>query len=250
MRRFLLSVAAGLLLLAACGDDDEGRPDLIVAAASDLYTALTEEQATFEEATGARITFVFGSSGQMRHQIAAGADYDVFLSADITFVEALAEDGDVLADTVTTYATGRIALAWREGIPPLAGVEDLTREDIARITIANPGHAPYGRAAEEALASAGVLQIVRPRMILGENVRQTTEYIRTGNADAGIVALPLVIHGSVRYIVIDASAHEPLIQGAAVVARTDAEAAARRFLDFLAGDDGQAILAGYGFDPP
>lgn len=245
----LVAVVA-LALLAGCGPGADGdtRPTLVVAAAADLRAAFDASRATLEEASGADITFVFGSSGQLQRQVAAGAEYDVFLSADIAYVESLAADGAVDPGTVAVYAVGRLALAWRRDLPPLEGIGDLLRGDIDRIAIANPDHAPYGRAAREALIAAGIWEDVRPRLAFGENVQQTTDYVESGDVDAALVAYALVIDTRTPHFLVEASLHEPIRQGAAIVTRSRSPEAARRFIDFLLGAQGQQLLRSYGFE--
>lgn len=164
-----------------------------VGAASDLRRAMTALQPGIEQACDTKLTFVFGSSGQLKEQILAGADYHLYLSADTGFVEELERAGKLVPNGRATYGVGRIVLAWRTGLPPLATAADLTRADIKRIAIANPAHAPYGRAAQEAMTTAGVWSGLESRLVLGENIRQTTDYVQQGNVDAAIVALALVM---------------------------------------------------------
>lgn len=243
-----------LLVAAVAGCDsssaNDERPTLTVAAAADLRTALEASQATLEEASGARIVFVFGSSGQLQRQIQAGAAYDVFLSADVGYIEELAAAGDVLKESVAVYAVGRLALAWRRDLPPLEGPGDLARADIERVTIANPDHAPYGRAAREAMLATGVWDATAGKLVLGENVRQATDYVETGNVDAGLVAHALVVDTTTPHLLVDAALHAPILQGAALVARGPSLEAGQRLLDFLMGARGQTLLRTYGFEAP
>lgn len=241
---FLIALAAGALV--ACGDSDD---ELQIAAASDLRAVLEENREAIEDAAGMRVTFVFGSSGQLHEQVLAGAKYGLFLSADTRYVDALAEAGKVAPDGRGAYAVGSLALVWRDGLPPLADAHDLERADIQRITIANPGHAPYGRAAQETLTSLGLWGDLQPRIVLAEQVRQATEYVRTGNADAGLVALALIYGDDRPFVVVDGSLHQPIVQSGAVVAGSGHEDEARGVLNFLLSAEGQRLLANYGFEP-
>lgn len=234
---------------AAAADRERNSDSITVAAASDLRRALTAAQPAIEQACGTRLTFVFGSSGQLKEQILAGAPYHLFLSADTAFVEELVRAGRIVEDGSRTYAVGRLALTWRRGLPPMAGVAELTRADIRRVAIANPSHAPYGRAAREAMLGAGVWDGVQGRLVLGENIRQATDYVEQGNADAGIVALALVIDTGADYDVIPASAHQPIVQGGGVVRGSGGEATARCALHYLLDRSGQEILGRFGFEP-
>ncbi|GAB4321455.1 MAG: molybdate ABC transporter substrate-binding protein [Dehalococcoidia bacterium] len=252
----LRSLARGAALLtaavavAACGSsaDSGTRPTLVVAAAADLRTVFEASKQTLEEASGANITFVFGSSGQLQRQVEAGAQYDVFLSADMAYVESLAAEGAVHPDSVAVYAVGRLALAWRRDLPPLEGVEDLLRGDVNRVALANPDHAPYGRAGREVLIATGLWDQIRPKLILGENVRQATDYVETGNVDAALVTYALVIDTRTPFLLVEPSLHAPIRQGAAIVTRGKSQEAARRFLDFILGAEGQRLLRAAGFE--
>lgn len=246
---WLLALA---LVVAGCGSGSgsDQRPALVVAAASDLRSVFESARPTLEEASGATITFVFGSSGQLQRQVQAGAEYDIFFSADLAYVEALASDGAVIPDSVAVYAVGRLALAWRTGIPPLDGLGDLVRDDIGRVAIANPDHAPYGRAARQALEQSGLWDELQRKLVLGENVQQTTDYVESGNADAGLVAYPLVIGTEIPHVLVDAALHAPIRQGVAIVARGKSPVAARRLVDFILGPEGQQLLRAHGFEGP
>jgi molybdate transport system substrate-binding protein len=233
--------------MGSCRDGERER-SLTIAAAADLRSALTEMRPAIEQAVGGEVTILFGSSGLLKEQILAGAPYGLYMSSDRAFVEELRAAGRVAEDGHALYAVGRLALVWRQGIAPLSGTGDLAREDLRRITIANPSHAPYGRAAREAMERAGIWAALQPRIVLGENVRQATDYVESGNVDAGIVALALVIGTEVPHIVVDASEHAPLLQGAAVVAGSGQEQSARRALAQILGEEGQALLRRYGFE--
>jgi molybdate transport system substrate-binding protein len=240
--------------LVACG----GRADapaagpaqaVTVAAAADLRRALTAMQPELERACAARLTFVYGSSGQLKEQILAGAGYHLFLSADVDYVQELVRAGRLEAEGAGPYAVGRLALAWRRGLPPLQGVEDLARADVTHIAIANPAHAPYGRAAQQALTAAGLWERLQPRLVLGENIRQATDYVQGGNADAGLVALALVIDTETPYVLVPASLHRPIVQAGGVLRGSGREETARCLLAALRAPAGQEALARFGFEP-
>ncbi len=252
MRRIaaLALLACVLPLGASCGPGDagpaDGRPTLTVGAAADLRAFLESARPRIEEAAGVRLTLVFGSSGQLKQQIVSGAAIDLFLSADADYVAELERDGRT---TFTAeYATGRLALMWREGIDPLTGVEDLGRADIRRISIAQPAHAPYGRAAKEALTTVALWDQLQPRLVFAENVRQAVDYVSGGNADAGLVALSLVTKGTSPYVVVPAFLHRPIRQAGAVIKGGQDEAAARRILDYLLSAAGQSELQEFGYE--
>jgi molybdate transport system substrate-binding protein len=211
---------------------------------------MTEHTAEIEDACKTKITWVFGSSGQLTTQIAAGADFGLLLSADIQYPTDLARRGLLVPNGTALYGTGRIAIATRPGIEPVTKLSDLSRPEIDKIAIANPEHAPYGRAAKQALEATRMYGSIKDRLVLGENIRQTTDYVEQGNADAAIVALALVVNGSpVKWTLIDAALHVPLEQGGGVVKGTGAELTGRCILQYLLDPAGQAALSRYGFEP-
>lgn len=243
-----------LLLTAACGsgegDSNEFSGELLVAAAYDLKPAFEELGAIFQEEAAAKVTFSFGSSGLLAQQIEGGLPADIYVAADIQHVERLREKGLIIGDTQQVYAVGRLALATstKAGLA-LSDLGDLTRSEVKQVAIANPEHAPYGRAAEEALRSAGLWEQIRPKLVYGENVGQVIEYLQSGNAEAGLVALSLVIGGTsgLSYVVVDEGLHQPIRQALAVLKETEAEPLARRFVAFIRGSQGRVVLEKYGF---
>jgi molybdate transport system substrate-binding protein len=211
---------------------------------------MTEIEPDIEQSCQTDVTFVFGSSGQLSTQIQAGADFGLYLSADSQYPADLVKAGLVVPNGTAAYGQGRIVVATRPGIEPVTNLEDLSRADIKRIAIANPVHAPYGRAAQQALETAGVYDTLKAKLVLGENIRQTTDYVEKGDADAGIVALSLVITGSpAAYTLIDAAAHRPIVQSGAVIKSTGAELTGRCILQYFLDSNGQDALQRYGFEP-
>lgn len=234
---------------AVAGEQAASR--VTVAAAADLRDAFDALTPALERACATRITATYGSSGQLARQVASGAPFALFLSADEGFVVELAALGKVAPGGLARYAQGRLALVAREGLPLPNSVADLADPAYARVAIANPAHAPYGRAARQALENAGVARIIEPRLVFGDNVRQALDYVDSANADAGIVALALVTTRPVgSYVAIDASLHEPLSQAGAVIRGSGAELTARCILARLTEPDAQAVLRLYGFEPP
>jgi molybdate transport system substrate-binding protein len=224
--------------------------ELIVFAASDLQFALGELAAAYG-ASRPKPTISFGSTGTLSQQIENGAPADVFFAADESYLVGLEQKGLVLAGTRQLYAIGRIVLVERAGLPPVTTLADLSRSDVRRIAIANPDHAPYGRAARDALLRAGLWPSMQPKLVLGENVSQTFQFVATGNADAGLVALSLAIGTpGTRYTLVDAALHDPIAQSAGVLVRTREPAAARDFLAFVNGPLGRPIMKRYGFALP
>jgi molybdate transport system substrate-binding protein len=254
----------GALLLSACGGEagsggpphgegpsSEGGGALLILAASDLVAALPEIARLFEVQTGTRAEFVLGSSGNLAAQIEHGAPADLYLSANRHFVDRLEDRGHLVPGARRDYAVGRLALVSAPGRPLPDDLAELAHPGYQVIALANPEHAPYGMAAREALESAGLWNELRPRLVYAENIAQATQFIRTGNADAGIVALGVILGDrDWPHRLVEAHRHGPLLQAAAVVRGSRREAAARAFLEFLVGPEGQAVLARYGFEPP
>jgi molybdate transport system substrate-binding protein len=256
----LAAVGAVLLALSAVPGTVEsavpGTVELHVGAASDLRFALEELTARFERAHRVRVRVTLGSSGQLAAQIAQGAPFDVFFSADDTFVRTLADQGAIRKDSIRLYAIGRIVLWVRSAstIDPTQGLGVLTGQAVRFVAIANPAHAPYGRAAEQALKKAGVYDRVRAKLVLGENISQALQFVQTGNADAGIVALSLAIAPAVktrgRYWVIPSYLHRPIRQAVGVTTRSHQQGLAGTFVAFVNSAAGREIMRRYGFALP
>ncbi|WP_217351348.1 molybdate ABC transporter substrate-binding protein [Aquisalimonas sp. 2447] len=245
-----------LVGLALGGVANADRP--IVAAASDLQFALEEVAGQFEEDTGLSVRLNFGSSGNFRRQIAQGAPFELYLSADEEYVLALEREGH-LVDEGVLYAIGRIVVMAPRGDPaqivseslePLQ--ERLQAGDIRRFAIANPEHAPYGVAAMEALQSADLWDAIQPRLVFGENVSQAARLALSGETQGGIVAYSLAraqrIAERSDYALIPRDQHTPLRQRMALV--DGAGETARRFYQYLQGDAARDILEHYGFALP
>lgn len=219
-----------------------------VAAAADLQFAFTDIGKLFEERTGQKVTFTFGSSGNLAKQIENGAPIDLFAAANVSFVDGLREKGLIIPETQQLYALGRIVVAGNKaaGID-VKSVEDLLDPKIKKVAIANPDHAPYGLAAKQAMISAGIWEKLQPKLVFGENIRQTLQFIQTGNAEAGVVALSIANVPEITYNLIDDKLHMPLNQALGVVKGSPYEKVARDFAAFVLGPEGQPIMQKYGF---
>ncbi len=261
MKRFI-ALALRLLLpvillasLSACAARRAHAADqpveLTVAAAADLQFAFTEIGALYEQETGNKLIFSFGSTGQLAQQIENGAPFDLFAAANIRFVEGLAEKDLLLPETVALYARGRIVLAVNRnsGVTAIS-LQDLLSDVITHIAIANPEHAPYGVAAREALQSAGIWEKIEDKLVYGENVRQALQFVQTGDAQAGIVALSVANVPEITWSLIDDSLHNPLDQALAIVSSSSHKKEAREFADFINGATGRPIMQKYGFVLP
>lgn len=252
MRRMRLGrwLALGLLLGAWPAGAAAGS-SLTVFAASDLAFAFQELVPRFEQAHGVRVTVVLGSTGNLARQIEQGAPADVFFAADESFVESLVTRQVLVGQTATRYAEGRLVLAvsTRLGMP-LATLGDLRDGRVRHVAIANPRHAPYGRAAKDALERAGVWAALQPKLVYGDNVRQALQYVQSGAADAGLVALSVAQVPEVRWTLIDGRLHAPLNQAAAVVRRAASPEVGLAFIRFVTGAAGREILRRHGFGLP
>jgi molybdate transport system substrate-binding protein len=252
MRRPLFSALAIAWLALGSGAAVAAEPPaLTVFAAADLAFAFRELAPRFEKATGVHVTLVFGSTGNFAHQIREGGPADVFFAADQSFVDALAAERVLLAETRTLYAQGRIVLATpRVFGPKLTELRSLLDPRVRRVAIANPAHAPYGRAAEEALKKTGLWEAVRPKLVFGENIRHTLQFLQTGAVDAGVVALSVANVPGIDWVTIDPSLHAPLNQAAAVVRRSPRPELGLGFIQFVNGPEGRPIMKRYGFMLP
>lgn len=253
-------LAACLLAAVACSACG-ARPKsttLSIAAAADLRFALDEITRDFRAShPGLEVQVAYGSSGNFYSQIHSQAPFDVFLSADVEYPRRLAGEGLADPASVFVYALGRLAVWTRAGSPldvAGLGMRALEADSVKKVAIANPQHAPYGRAAEAAMRSAGVYDAVAPKLVLGENIAQTLEFVQSGAADVGIVALSLALAPAVRdqgkYWEVPLDAGPRIEQGGAILKRARAPQAAAEFRQFLLSADGARILERYGFALP
>jgi molybdate transport system substrate-binding protein len=249
VRPLVVTLLTAVLLAAACGGN-AATDTILVAAASDLAGAMPELAAAFEAETGVRVDATLGSSGQLAQQVLQGAPVDVFLSADEIWVDRLETAQRIDAGSRAVYAYGVLVLLAGRITEPPQSVAALAAAEFERIAIANPEHAPYGRAAREALHNAGVFAAAESRLVLAENVRQTVQFAETRAVDVAISALSLVDSTRHRWTVVPPGSHMPLAQTAAVVADRPQQEAARAFVEFILGPGGRDILARYHFVLP
>ena len=227
---------------------------LTIAAAADLQFALVEVKEAFVKThPGIEVAITYGSSGNFYAQILNKAPFDLFLSADIAYPKKLVEAGLADGGTEFLYSRGRLVL-WVPKASPIPveqlGMKALLHPAAKKVAIANPRHAPYGRAAEAALAKLGLLEAVQPRLVFGENIAQTAQFVQTGAADIGILALSLTkapAMASGRMWEVPQEAHPPLDQGGVILNQARDRAAALAFRGFLCSPAGKSILHRYGF---
>ena len=260
MMRGLRRVAAAALGIWVCGPlapTAVAQKPPAVAAASDLSFALQEVADLFGRETGQKVDLVFGSSGTLTRQIRDGAPFEMFLSADESFVDELANAG-LTRDRGTLYAVGRIVLFAPTGsmLNPKEGLDGLARllaaRRVTRFAIANPEHAPYGRAAEAALRKRGLWSDLQSRLVLGENVSQAAQFATTGNAIGGIIAYSLALAPNLRdrgtFALIPETDHAPLRQRMVLLRR--AAPTADRFYHYVQQAPARKIFEHYGFTLP
>jgi len=249
-RAILIAMIAWLCLwpgLSTCAQQ------LRVAAASDLQFAMTDLAIRYETKTKLTLAITYGSSGNFFAQIENGAPFDLFFSADISYPQKLIEARFADRTTLYSYASGRLVL-WA---PPRShlnlaekGIPALLDPRVQKIAIANPDHAPYGKAAVAALQKAAIYNQVKSKLVFGENISQAAQFVQSGNAQVGILALSLSIAPAMQRgerFLIPADAHPPLEQAVVVLSSSRNKAAAASFLDFVKCPEGKAILVKYGF---
>ena len=227
-----------------------------VAAAADLKFAMAELAAEFEKKGDAKVNVTYGSSGNFFSQIENGAPFDVFFSADMEYARKLETEGQAEPGTLFDYAVGRIVI-W---MPPQAKVDvgklgwsALLDSSVQKIAIANPQHAPYGKAAVAALQKAGIYEQVKTKLVFGENISQAAQFVQSGNAQAGIIALSLATSAAMRSgksWLVPAEMHPAIEQGAVLLKSAKDKKSAQAFLEFVKSAKGKEILAKFGFEAP
>ena len=255
---------AAALVAASCTDEatvqSGGRSPVSIAAAAGLRYALDDLISAFVEQTpgGAEVSVSYGSSGSLYAQLVNGAPFDLFLSSDVEYPHRLVEQGGAAPDGLFVYATGRLAIWAPSGSPAAVDVREfdaLTNLAVTRVAVANPEHAPYGRAALEAMQWAGVFEVVAPKLVYGENVSQALQFVQSGAAEVGIVALslaaaPPVVASGGRYWRVPAEAHGAIEQAGVIMRTATDRPLVARFREFMLGNEARALLGRYGFVVP
>ncbi|MGH9499175.1 MAG: molybdate ABC transporter substrate-binding protein [Terriglobales bacterium] len=229
---------------------------ITVAAASDLQFAFRDVAVRFEKSSGKQVKLSFGSSGNFFAQIQNGAPFDLFFSADLDYAKKLEMGGLTEPGTLYEYAVGKIVL-WARSQSPLdlsSGLRVLPNPSIKKIAIANPEHAPYGRAAVAALRHEKLYDEVAGKLVLGENISQTATFVTSGGADIGIIALSLAMAPAMKdkgkYGEIPADSYAPIEQAAVILRTSQHKATAREFLAFVKSAEIVNLLKTYGFSMP
>jgi molybdate transport system substrate-binding protein len=229
-------------------------PAVNIAAASDLSILMKEIAPAFEKRTGIKANVSFGASGNFYAQILNGAPFDVFLSADVDYPRRLIAAGAADPKSLYVYAIGRLVLWMPSGTADLEqnGLKILLKPSVHKIAIANPEHAPYGRAAVAALGNAGIYDQVRDKLVLGENISQAAQFVQSGNADAGLISLSLTkgMQAAGKFIELSADSYPTIEQAAVITKSRPNRAGAEAFIQFLKSDEGRTLLQRYGFNNP
>jgi molybdate transport system substrate-binding protein len=258
LARIALFLLIGLSAAAACHHAHAGETrTLRVAAAADLKVAFADIVAAFQQQNPeVKIEATYGSSGNFYSQLSSRAPFDLFLSADVDYPRRLAEQGLAAPNSEFSYAVGTLVL-WVRKASPIAvekGVEALIDPSVRKIAIANPRHAPYGRAAEAAMKTLGVYENVKDKLVLGENIIQTAQFVESGAADIGLIshslaaAPPLRDEGRSGEVPVDS--YPPIEQGGVILSWAQDRQAAEALRNFIVGDPGKEILHRYGFRSP
>jgi molybdate transport system substrate-binding protein len=254
--RWLRTFPLLIFVFFSHGEEPALGKEVRIAAAADLKFAMGELSDKFEKQTGTKVNVAYGSSGNFFSQLQNGAPFDLFFSADIEYPRKLEVAGLSEPGTLYKYAVGRIVI-WMPADSTVdvqkSGWKALLDARVSKIAIANPEHAPYGRAAVESLKNAGIYESVKGKLVYGENISQAAQFVQSGNAQAGILAMSLALSPAMREgkrWEIPAEMHPALEQGAVILKGAQKKDAAREFLEFVRSKAGRAILAEYGFEIP
>jgi molybdate transport system substrate-binding protein len=250
----MIKLLAPLLLLAASLSTAQ---EINVAAAADMSAALPQLVSNYTKKTRQAVKLSFGASGNLTNQIRNGAPFDIFFSADEEYPQQLISEGLAVKDSLYEYAVGRLVL-WVPADSKLdsskLGIKTLLDPSVKKISIANPATAPYGRAAQAALRHYGIYDELSSKFVLGENVSQAAQFVESGNAQAGLIALSHALAPAMkdkgRYWTVPLDSYPTLKQAAVVLSRSKQQDAARKFLEYLRTPEATSLLASYGFNLP
>lgn len=248
-----LLLAAGLLMAAPLA----AMADTINAAVAANFTKTIEEiGAAFKAKTGHEVKFAFGPTGKLYAQIKNGAPFDLFFAADTKMPEALVQDGWVKKDSYFVYARGVLAL-YSPNLPVKEGYKTILEQaDFNHLALANPKTAPYGAAAEQVLRKLGVYDTVRPKIVNGESIAHAFQYVLTGNAQLGFVALSQLVdpqspaHGKGQYWLPPQDMYAPIDQAAVILKRAESNPVAEQFIAYLRSEEGRKVIEKYGYSIP
>jgi molybdate transport system substrate-binding protein len=243
-----------LLLMLALLVGSSSAGEISIAGAADLNYALQQLATEFEHKTGNQVRLSFGSSGNLYSQIQAGAPFDLFFSADVDYPEKLAAAGFIERSSLRIYAQGHLVLWVPHSLhldPAALQMNLLLQPAVKRIAVANAQHAPYGRAAIAALQHFGLKDKVQDKLVFGENISQAAQFVQSGNAQAGLIALSLAMSPPMKnagaYWELPTNSYPELRQGVAIVTASKHKELAQAFLDYVASAEGKTVLEQYGF---
>lgn len=254
MKKFVAPLlAAGLLMAAPLAAT---AATLNAAVAANFTKTIEEIGAAFQAKTGHEVKFSFGPTGKLYAQIKNGAPFDLFFAADTKKPEALVKEGLVKDGSYFVYARGVLAL-YSPTLPVKDGYQTLLEKaDFNHISLANPKTAPYGTAGEEVLHKLGVFDAVRPKIVNGESIAHAFQYVQTGNAQLGFVALSQLVdpqspaHGKGQYWLPPQDMYTPINQGAVILKKAESNPVAQQFIDYLRSDEGRKVIEKYGYSIP
>jgi molybdate transport system substrate-binding protein len=229
--------------------------EVVIAAAADLKFAMDSLIVLFSKINpDIHIKVTYGSSGNFFQQIANGAPFDIFFSADVDYPRQLQQQGKTLS-TVQVYGTGQLVL-WSKSLDPsIDKMNTLLNSAVKKIAIANPAHAPYGQRADESLHYYGLAEKIKDKLVMGENIAATAQYAVSGAADIGIIALSLALSPTMqqsggKYWLIPANSHQPLQQGFALLSHAKDNSGAQQFVSFFTSPAAASVLRTFGFGQP
>jgi molybdate transport system substrate-binding protein len=255
LRRALIFLAALFCLANLSGAQTTSRPVLRIAAAADLQPVLPPLLSEFESQTGIHAEASYESSATLATQIINGAPFDIFMAADMGFPQRVIAAGIAEETQPVAYARGTLVLWTRTDSRFSAlSMDSLKDPALKSLAIANPEHAPYGRAAQAALMHLGLYDSLKPKLVIAENIAQTAQYVESGNAELGLISLTSAVTPRLRnsghYVPVPQAAYPPILQGVVILKRPSEAQAAHRFLDFLASAPVQQQLQAGGLAPP
>jgi molybdate transport system substrate-binding protein len=252
IRKWTLLLVVTFLVIAELGTAQE----LTIAAAADLQFAMQDISTRFQQKASNHIKVIYGSSGNFTQQIQNGAPFDMFFSANLDYPKQLEASGLTEPGSFFKYAKGKIVV-WVTNdskVDVHSGLQALLAPSVKKIAIANPQHAPYGKAAVSAMQTEGVYEKVKDKLVLGENISQTASFVVSGSVDVGIVALSLALSPNMkdkgRYAEVPGTDYPPIEQACVILRSSKNMAVAKAFLDFLKTDDIKVLLQSYGFEFP
>jgi molybdate transport system substrate-binding protein len=257
-KRALAVLACALAAYLGCDSGKHTAGEVSVAAAADLQFAFDELASEFQKQNpGIKVSATYGSSGNFFTQLSNRAPFDLFLSADVDYPRKLMDSGLAVKNSEFLYAVGHIVV-WAPNASPLdlnkLGVKAVSDPRVKKIAIANPRYAPYGRAAEAALKHFGIYDAVKDRLVLGDNIAQTAQFVESGAADIGIIALSLALAPAMqdkgRYWMVPLDAYPRLEQGGVILTWAKDAAATQALRAFIISKQGRVILKQYGFMLP